>query len=335
MSTPASSASDRFALLEQLPALRALLEPDGFRVVDVGGRGSALPAIAPFAPLAHYYSFEPDADEADRLRTSLPAETAWRSVTVVPAALAETEGTAHLHLTERAGMSSLLDPNPEVAGRFYESRAFAVRATVEVPTLGLDAAAARYGFTDAALLKLDTQGTELAVLRSGPRTLASAGGVYVESLFQPFYRNQALFADVDAHLRAAGFTLFGLSRTLRRRANHRRDLYSRRPIVWAHCLYLREPASISERGGLLRLLVLALAFKYFDLALEMVELGQFRAAFPEAWTALARETEAFIREQTRRLVKDAHQASARPSADPEAVTAGLLATWNKDDRTRD
>ena len=105
------------------------------------------------------------------------------------AAVASRQGEARLHLTLKAGMSSLLEPDPEVTRRFCLEGTFRVVDTATVPVVPLDMAASQYGFTDAAFLKLDTQGTELEILRSGSRLVReSLLAVHTESLFQPLYR---------------------------------------------------------------------------------------------------------------------------------------------------
>jgi FkbM family methyltransferase len=263
--------------LDDAPALMAFLAGAGIKLVDVGGRGAAMGQLLPLAPVAHYVTCEPDAEEAQRLRDTLPQDTAWRSVTVVTEAIAPQRGDVTLYLTRQLGMSSLLEPDPRVTEHFYLSQKFCVERTTTVPAIPLDDAAAQYGFTDACFLKIDTQGTELDILQSGPRLVQdSLLGVYVECSFRPFYKGQALFSDVDSHLRRNGFSLFNMSRANLRRTGYRSTLYSKRVTTWAHCLYLREPDTLTAMAmtqGLPRLLALAMAFQQHDLAFEVVALA--------------------------------------------------------------
>ena len=268
-----------FAVLD-LPVLTSLLQDAGVKIVDVGGRGSAFHPLLTLAPFAHYFVSEPDVEEAERLRKQLPDEAEWRDVTVITEAIASRRGVANLHVTIQPGMSSLLEPDVEVTRRFHLAQKFRVVSIVEVPTLPLDEAAAQYGFADAAFLKLDTQGTELDILESGPRLLGeSLLGVHTESCFHAFYKGQAVFAEIDSHLRHRGMVLFSLSRTTLRRSGFRKSLYSKRIIAWAHCLYFREPETLLAASGdalrrqLSRLLAMALAFQHFDLAFEIVGLA--------------------------------------------------------------
>jgi len=121
-----------FAALD-LPVLAALLGDAGLKFVDIGGRDAAFQGLVPLASLAHYYVSEPDVAEAKRLRELLPRVTPWRSVTVIDRAMASRPGEASLHLTSSPGMSSLLEPNPEVTRRYCLAHKYGVQSVVNVP----------------------------------------------------------------------------------------------------------------------------------------------------------------------------------------------------------
>lgn len=321
-----------FAVLD-LPVLTDWFRSAGLIAVDIGGRGAALADLLTLAPFVHYVVCEPDAEEAARLRETLPREAPWRGVTVMTEAIAPVEGTATLYFTAKAGMSSLLEPDPAVVRRLCLAPRFKVTSTAEVPTVPLDTAAARYGFEDASFLKIDTQGTELEILQSGRALVGrSVLGIYTESLFQPIYRNQTLFADVDTHLRAQGFTLFSVNRTLLRRRHHRADLFSRRMAAWVHALYLREPSTVAVPGSgeagrrrAVRLLALAIGFQHFDLAFETLD--AIRAAeladASEVTRALA-EVDACARLATRYLQEKAQEPDGDDASREDALLASTL-----------
>jgi FkbM family methyltransferase len=228
-------------------------------------------ALAPYSGLV---ACEPDPLEATRLSEALVSSAPWRFVTVVPKALSGREGTRKLYMTRQPGLSSLLRPDEAVTSRYWFADAFEVQSVEQVDVMTLDAAAAEYGFADACFLKLDTQGTELEILQSGERLLdSSVQGIYIETNFQAFYREQPLFADVDTFLRARGFGLVDLRPTLQRGADHLRDRYSRRQVVWAHCLYLRDVRAAAgalegqeSTTAAARWLCIALAYEHNDLA---------------------------------------------------------------------
>jgi FkbM family methyltransferase len=309
--------------IEAAPGVMALLGRAGLTFVDIGGRGAAMGQLLPLAPIGRYVTCEPDVDEARRLAEAMAAENLWRAVTVVTEAIASRRGEATLYLTHQLGMSSLLEPDPDVAKHIYLSQKFGVARTVTVPVIPLDDAAAQYGFTDACFLKIDTQGTELDILQSGPRLLReSVVGVYVECNFRPFYKHQSLFADVDAHLRQHGFSLFTMSRANLRRTGYRPALYSRRITTWSHCLYLREPDTLAAAGlapALPRLLALALAFHHYDLAFEIVDAlrdaGQLSGAEAGPLTAEIEAVAAFTTSVLGRKAARHESADALRAAD--------------------
>lgn len=311
---PASLAGGAWGFLGEL------LGEFGFQLVDIGARGGEFPPLRLLAPHSHYVACEPDAEHAATLEGRLRESAPWRSVTLVREAIAAREGQATLYVTNQPGMSSLIEPDERVMARYCEIGDYRLAAKVTVPTITLDQAAERYGFAGACLLKLDTQGSELEILRSGPRLVCGPLlGVHVEVEFQPMYRGQPLFAEVDEFLRGAGFTLFDVQRSLYRRAGCRKDRFSRRQVVWAHALYLREPEDVlAARGpGVLpavcRLLGLALAFEHLDLALEIARADALAALLGSQRAArLVVALEAWIEARTRAVLARAGARQAHP-----------------------
>jgi FkbM family methyltransferase len=285
------------------PELSRLFSQAGFTLVDIGGRGKPLRPLKKLGAFADYVSFEPDAGAASELREELVGTGIWRRVIVVPKALASGSGTATLNITRKAGYSSLLEPNMDASWLPSLDNLEVVRR-VAVPVTTLDSASREYGFADACFLKLDTQGSELDILKSGEELLRDAVvGIYVECSFRELYREQALFSEVDEYLRAMGFALFSLARTNVRRAGFKPGSYSARIPAWAHCLYLREPGHLAASDARLpRLLGLALAFKQFDLALELVKCLRDRGVLvAESFQAAMSECEELVTRYTEKV----------------------------------
>jgi hypothetical protein len=127
--------------------------------------------------------------------------------------------------------------------------------------------------SDCDFLKLDVQGGELDVLDGAPRLLAGVAVVHCEVEFAPVYKNQPLFADVDARLRAAGFELIDLMNSgyagyadlVRPRAQSR--------LLWAEAVYFRSPESLAALGPakLLRAGIIAhVNYGMYDLAARLL-----------------------------------------------------------------
>lgn len=307
--------------IDRLTTLAGALSEAPLRCVDVGARGGSFPPLRLLAPWVHYCAFEPDVGEAERLSVRL-GRSGWQQVTVVPMALAAREGPVDLFLTEREGLSSILRPDPTVGGRFCHAEGFAPRGIFRVPATTLKTAAAGYGFEDATFLKLDTQGTEVEILASGEDILRkSALAIHVEVLLQPLYVGQPQIGGVFGFLAERGFPLVDLQRTFLRRAGFDPTLFSRRQVVWAHALFMREPSDTLVRASLsnlARYAGLAAAFDQFDLALEAIR-GASDTVGSELAARLASDVVTLARERTQEIV-----ASLPSSTAPARVLACAL-----------
>src|SRR5262245_2390637 len=169
-------------------------------VVDVGS--NPIDGDPPYKPmfergLCTVLGFEPQASAFALLgdRRS-PRET------YLPWAVGD--GARHtLHLCHASGMTSLLKPDARMLALFHPFPEFGrVIATEEIQTRRLDEIAE---ISAVDFLKLDVQGSELAVLQGGRERLAAAVAVQTEISFLPLYEGQPVLHDVDRELRRQGF----------------------------------------------------------------------------------------------------------------------------------
>jgi FkbM family methyltransferase len=187
-------------------ALAAGLDPP-LTIVDVGVRGGIEDAWTPLLPNLHVYGFDPDPEECERLTVRYGSP----NVTFVPLALGAQEGPATLHLTADPACSSLYPPD-ELTADLYRALEVTTQTGTRAMTLDtLDRWAEREGITDVSYLKLDTQGSELEILRGATRLLRTVWAVHAEVEFNPIYRGQPLFGDVDTFMREHGFVLWRLT----------------------------------------------------------------------------------------------------------------------------
>ena len=108
-----------------------------------------------------------------------------------------------LHVCRGTGMTSLLKPDPRSLALFrVVGEAGRVVGTEVLPTRTLDSVEEVRAID---LLKIDVQGSELAVFRSGRAKLAGAVAVQTEVSWFPLYENQPTIGDIDLELRGQGF----------------------------------------------------------------------------------------------------------------------------------
>ncbi len=187
-------------------ALAAALDPP-LTIIDVGVRGGIEGAWAALSPHLRVYGFDPDPNECRRLADRYGS----LAITFVPLALGESAGSALLHLTADPACSSLYPPDTATAERYPALGVVNPARTTTVTLESLDNWAERERVTDVSYLELDSQGSELGVLRGGTRLLESVCALGVEVEFSPIYRGQPLFGEVDAFLRDHGFVLWRLT----------------------------------------------------------------------------------------------------------------------------
>jgi FkbM family methyltransferase len=186
--------------------MAALLDPP-LVMLDVGCRDGVRPEWRALGPHASLIGFDADPAECARLNEAVADGTGER---YEPIALGAADGPATLHVTADPQCSSLYPPDEEYVRRYPELWRHAPRSTqpIDISTLDTWAEHAEAGPIDA--LKIDVQGAELDVLRGAQRNLGSVRVVELEVEFQPLYRGQPLFGDVDEYLRERGFTLWRL-----------------------------------------------------------------------------------------------------------------------------
>ncbi len=112
-------------------------------------------------------------------------------------------GSELLRVCRASGMSSLLDPDPDMLSSLNDFEMLGeVLDTREVETRRLDDIDE---IQHMDFLKIDIQGSELAVFESGHGKLADCAVVQTELSFLPLYRDQPLFWEIDRELRQQGF----------------------------------------------------------------------------------------------------------------------------------
>jgi len=127
-------------------------------------------------------------------------------------------------------------------------------------------------------LKIDVQGSELAVIRNGREKLRDAVAIQTEVRFLPLYEGEPGFGELDLELQDQGFLLHELIGMKPFRLNsrfasrvRRRD---RRQLIDGDAIYVRDLRSIDDwtdrQVAVLALLALS-AFRDIDLALFVLE----------------------------------------------------------------
>lgn len=183
-----------------------------FTLVDVGASGGVAPRWQMLGSALEVIGFEPDESELKRLQRERPGR--WFG-----SALGGATGRRTLHITRAQTNTSLLRPDIAVIEKLQWSREsptrdFEIVREVEIQCVTLDEVLQAEAL-HPDYLKLDTQGTELEILRCANRALHDdVVLVEMEVEFAPIYSGQPLFADVDSYMRGKGFILQDIGNVL-------------------------------------------------------------------------------------------------------------------------
>jgi len=177
------------------------------RLVDVGARWGSVDHWKDFGGQASVYGFEADAEECERLNEAVGAG----NVRYFPYALFSDDRGCRLTITREPACSSIYRPVETLYRRYPGCGIMHPEREVFVPSTTLDAFCREHGVESVDAMKLDTQGSELDILRGATQALSGCSLIDVEVEFNPLYEKQPLFGEVDAFLRARGFVLWRLN----------------------------------------------------------------------------------------------------------------------------
>jgi FkbM family methyltransferase len=148
------------------------------------------------------------------------------------------------------------------------------------------------------VLSLDTQGSELAILRGAERSFSDhCLALATEIEFHPMYQNQPLFSDIFDFALAHGFHFAGFT-YLQEISSQRRPVGARAKgfLAFGDAVFLRSIDSVTELGRpateahlmLMKLAFIALNFGYLEYALQAFDAAQRYDTAGELTVRLAR-----------------------------------------------
>ncbi len=172
-------------------------------ILDIGAHdGSDTVEWRSVYPEATIYAIEPSPDAYSKLLL----KAGQYSINVFNIALSDFNGWAEFFISsgKSTQSSSLRKPNLHLT--LHPDVAFS--QSIAVPVRRLDDWAKENDVTQVDILWMDTQGTELEILKGGLNVVATVRLLHTEVAVCEMYDSQATYAEVRAFLDGAGFLVY-------------------------------------------------------------------------------------------------------------------------------
>lgn len=259
------------------PVFYRYFEQSPLKLVDVGASGGLQGNWGAAGRFLQVIGFEPTetgyAGILDRSNSR---------VKYLNTALYRQRATIELYCTADPEKSSIYLPNRAFLDHFPYPQRFDIVRKIPLDADTLDSQLQEHGIEDVDFIKLDTQGSELAILQGGDSAVQSAFGLEIEVEFAEVYQGQPLFGDSDNFVRSKGFHLMDFKPYYWKRVQGKTYGYDKGQLVFADVLYLKDMQVFAgnlhelqdagtRKSKVLRAVSICILYGYFDIALEVFE----------------------------------------------------------------
>lgn len=260
-----------------------------FTFIDVGAMGGIPRPWQNLQGLIKVIGFEPDEREFKKLKSN-------GCVTYFNYALHNKPEDLKYFVTKSPGRSSIFRPNREVLSHFEDIGRFEVVKEEIISSSRirtLDQALEENAVPDVDFIKVDTQGSELAILEGGQNSaLFKTFGIQVEVEFIEMYKNQPLFGDVDGFLRKNSFELMDIKRYYWKRKDYH-DYTGKGQLVFGDALYFKNIEALAKmlseireephrQSKIYKGILTCLIYRMWDYAVLLLNLGRRLKIISEA-----------------------------------------------------
>lgn len=240
---------------------------ESIQFIDLGCSGSLDKKWYDLLPLLDYFGFDPNEQECQRLREQ---PHPYKKATYFPYAIAGEKGIQTMYKTNSIYCYSLLRPNHNWLERFSFYDLFKEIGTDQVSCTTLNDLADKENLK-GDIIKLDTQGLELPILKAGTELLSENFCVETETGFLENYQGETTYSQVDQFMRSHGYLLFDLKFYRVSRNNHFQDIGKHEPL-WCEAVWLFDFIGQNKQPSLqlaLKSLIICKALRYCDYGLEL------------------------------------------------------------------
>ena len=252
--------------------MTSLLKDNPLVIVDVGASGGIHERWRKLGSNVKAILFEPDRNEFQKL-----VETQSKNSVVINSAVAEGSESVKFHLCKKQQVSSTYSPNKLVLDKYEDSDRFEIEKIITLEADSMNNLLLKENISEIDFMKIDTQGSELDIIKGASNFYENLVGLEVEVEFLELYRGQPLFSEVNSFIESKGFTLIDLKRYFWKRSSKKYSS-NKGQLIFADALYLKEPEDIIALDGLneekiVRTIFIYMAYGYDDFAATLLDLS--------------------------------------------------------------
>lgn len=207
-----------------------------FTVLDIGSSNQRFSDALSKIENKYIIGFEPDD------RSNCEQENSVLNK-VYNLALSEFDEERDFYFTRKPECSSFFIPNKKYLDLFPNKERWDIVGKARIHCKAMDSLY-NEGLNNIDFIKIDTQGSELEILRGGRKVLNNVLGVEVEAEFIEMYEGQPLFGDVCGFLNQVCFEFYDFI-TLYRYG--RQELNKRGQLAFSDALFLRTPEFVINK----------------------------------------------------------------------------------------
>ncbi len=269
-----------------------LLGSNLLKCVDVGARGGMQKHWLPFLGAISVDAIEPDTVACKAQSEAKRPNEHW-----FPIGLGGKTGTTTLYLLSKPSGSSIFPPSTknmiDYSGESYGT----VAREVPIDLMTFSDFITTYKRPLPNLVKLDTQGSELEILKSlNTEHHSELLAIQTEVEVVEMYKGQPLFFELDAFMRGQGYILYDFLPVCQNRykndqeffflkkylglAKNRKDMSSR--LLAGDAFYIKSPEEVlqaANRVECAKLLLILTIHRFYDEAFWFIEEAEVRGIF--------------------------------------------------------
>lgn len=223
--------------------LSNLLKGEKINCVDIGSIGGIRGFLEPFKEVINFYGFEPNPVECEKLNNNFGTDT----VKFLPYAISNKKSLEKFYITKDPECSSLLIPDNLHLSRFDFFEKFEISKIIEVDCCPLQEIF-ELSNIDFDIIKVDTQGMDLDILKSAPNFIDSAFLVEVEPAFSQNYINEYTIGEMINFMKNEGFKMIQLQPHMVSRNNIFSKFDKNGEILWAETLWIKDYVEIFRKN---------------------------------------------------------------------------------------